>query len=135
MSIQKRDNGVRWRHVDVVRLDTRTVDRFRHRHRGPTAQDAAQHALAITGQVQNHYERHATVARHVIEEIVESVDAACGGAYADNRKFVGIHGACRTLKLNGIASPAFGFVLKHENRGLFCRTLAASTGHKRLKAA
>src|SRR5271156_2512187 len=86
MSVTQCDQCMRGWNIDMVRPNEHVVRDLDHRHGSPASENFSQHALVRRRQVQNHDKGHAAVGGHVVKETMKRVDAAGGGAYANDGK-------------------------------------------------
>jgi hypothetical protein len=118
----------------MIRFERRAVRCFYDRHRRPSGQNLAQHALAFCGKMQNHNKCHAAVGRQVIEKRMERIDATGGRTNADDGKLGRSHRAFTLMSyIAGTASPSLWFSNVALAQGYLCRM--SPTGWERLPKA
>ncbi|MGC4120345.1 MAG: hypothetical protein QM765_38340 [Myxococcales bacterium] len=100
--------------VDVIALDPLAVGGLLHGHLGRALQQLDQHPLVGRVQVLDDHERHAGAGGDVLEELLEGLQAAGGGAEAHDRKGGGEPGAGFLARCRG--ARALGLVDDREHR-------------------
>jgi hypothetical protein len=63
----------------MIRLDSLAIERTAHWYAGPPPEQFWQQALVRRMAVRHDNERHAAVPGHGVEELLERIEAACGG--------------------------------------------------------
>jgi hypothetical protein len=121
-----RQGGIRRNDEDPVCRHPHSAFGFHDRHGGMLAEQLDEHALVVRIEMLHQHERHAAVRRHVSEERLEGLEAAGGGADADDQRervrFRAATGISRRLRPARLATGvALLFGLFPRRQGMLAR--------------
>ena len=85
-AVQDPQIGAAQRHVDAIWFHLHAVLHVHHRHRRAFAEQTGQETDMAGMLVRDHHEGHPAVGRHMAEELFHGLQAAGGGADADDQK-------------------------------------------------